>query len=39
MIAVLFEPSTEMLRVICVLLMAVVINVIYWREDRAANRR
>lgn len=39
LIALLFEPSTEMLRVICVLLMAAVISVIYWREDRASNRR
>lgn len=39
LIAWLFEPSTEVLRALSVLLMAAVIHVIYWREDRAANRR
>jgi hypothetical protein len=39
LIAWLFEPSTEILRATCVLLMAAVISASYWREDRASHRR
>lgn len=39
LIAWLFEPSTEILRATCVLLIAAVISASYWREDRASNRR
>jgi hypothetical protein len=38
-IAWLFEPSTEILRATCVLLIAAVISASYWLEDRASNRR
>ena len=39
LIAWLFEPSTEVLRATCVLLIAAGISASYWREDRASNRR
>jgi hypothetical protein len=39
LIAWLFEPSSEILRATCVLLIAAVISASYWVEDRVSKRR